>query len=561
MLTRTRQPNQWSAGYSPVVYEFESSFDSLYTTLSRQVTLYEDSNGFVKWTFSGAHGFVVGQPIILVNPPDSVGGVQVVISVPNAFSVVTDKGYDDSGIVLPASFAFGYADQYRMVVQVRAIIDSVDTLIGTITVPYTLDGVTPVFQVDVSGALKQYITQNLHTFTEGLELNEDSFLKFYIKYAEGYLQGSGGLTVYTVGDFETDINSAYAINYRWIVNGCMQYGTTDINDFVVNGSQEARWLTDKPGCKGVLNVDRSAFAYFISETFETSQDWVFKQWTVDVNGNIIDSKFENDHSARTDGSYSWLVNFDNLTYTGAKYIKAQMYLEETLEVESEDVVSLSNSGGFCRWVINGAFDNIYVGKKIYPDAQGGGGTDSWVGVQYITQVISATEFITDRVYDDSLSGDAVIYEYQQEALTEEICWLIDTECHRYETELHWLNTPGGYDSFSFTGKRDKSRRVERLGEIKYQLFPDNFIPPNRQHAFIKHNSRDKITARHTELDQETYEWLCSMIESQDIFIRENGQNYPVNIDLDSVVMWSDGAKVNTIEFDFIRSYDRVVQTR
>ncbi|HEY0771056.1 MAG TPA: hypothetical protein VGD31_12060, partial [Sphingobacteriaceae bacterium] len=379
-LTRSRQPYQWQAVYNPIIYEFESSYINRWIDYGalKTVSSITNENGFNKVTTTGAHGYEAGDYVEVIDDDGNTfdfTGVQLITSVTST-TFITDRAYS-SGISADTSVS-KYAKNYAACLQVRAIIDGTDTLIATIKQQPEMELVSgtnyrPVFLFDVSKVLQTYINKqgyDVHSLTvEGLERNENSFLKYYVKFAEAFIEGVSGEPEFTIQSYSTDQNAGYGTNYRFALNAAIQYdeqiGTDDkLEQYLVTGTQQAKWLTDRPSCAHYLKPGDGALAYLITETYETSEDWVFKVWTEDENGNEVDLKRDNDHSARTEGSYSWLVNFDNLDYTGAKYIKAQLFEEITRDSASPyTITSLTNSGGFCRYVVDSPID-LYVGRKI-----------------------------------------------------------------------------------------------------------------------------------------------------------------------------------------------------
>lgn len=575
-LTRTREPDRWSPVYNPIIYEFESSYLNYWIGLALTVSSITDENGFNKVNFFGVHGLEVGDVVEIVDDDGTevaFGGVQIVTSVPSSTSIITDKAYTN-GISNDTS-VYKYARDYKCSLEVRGIVDSVDTSLGFIEQQPVLELVSgttyrPVFTFDVAEVLKQYINNqeyDVHSLTvEGLETNENSYLKYYVKFAEEFSEGVSGATEFVTQAYTTDTDSSYGNNYRWSLNAAMQYDeqigeTYKLEQYLVDGVRVAKWLTDRPECSTKLKTDTAALAYFISEEFETSQDWVFKVWIENALGVELDAKYDNDHSARIEASYSWLVNYDNLTYTDGKYIKARLYEEATRDnAQPFTITSLTNSGGFCRYVVDSAID-LYIGRKIDVEIDSGGSA-TFEGIQYVTQIINSTTFITDRAWGDSLGSDTSVYLYIPGILTEEICWEIDEECARFEYPLYWLNKKGGYEQFTLTGKAVKTNNVERVGKIKYNLLPDSFGPPNRQLANLFNNSSRTIKLSDKEYDEDVHEWLTSdLMETPDLYLLVGANLIPLNILNDSMVILSDGAKVNIVEFECEYAFERVTQSR
>lgn len=569
-LTVTRRPFEWSAAYNPMIYELESSLTNFYLTAGFTLVTISDENGFQLIELVNPHPWEVGDVIAVTNNAGDVLWISTVTSVPSANEIVIDKDYLSS-LFSGATTVYGYANNYRCAIEVHAFIDSVDTTIGVWRQEPTLnDTDEPVFQFDIAPVLREFINDDeydVHSLTvQGLELNNNSFIKFYIEFAEEYDIGDDGETVYTNHGYTPDQDVDYDIYYRWCNNAALQYdeliGVSDKMDgFVVqSGQSDTRFLTDMPSGVVRLKKDSFAFVYFLLNEANIALNFKLNIRTKDAEGNLIDFSIIDPASPSAAGSFSMLVDYSSLDTDGAKYACAQLVVGGLSPI-GIPAGNVGNDGGFTEW--GGLTGHTFnPGDTVYIDIEGD--FPDYEGEQEVLST-TANTITTDRTFAGALPGEPVIFVYlvePEEVVSEELCWLVDEECERYSYEFVFLNKKGGYDTFTMLGKADKSTNVERTGDIKYQILPDSFSPPNRQYASLQINSRRTLTARHRELNNTVFEWLVTtLIDSQDIYVVEDGNLIPINLQTDSVIHLTDGAKLNTLQFDFIYAFDRVTQSR
>lgn len=571
-LTRIREPFEWNPVYNPIIYELESTYSRYFLTSAFTINTIADENGFQLIETSTNHGREVGDVVVVTNNSNEILWISTVTSVPNLDEMVIDKDYESS-LGSGATFVYGYAANYRASIQVHAILPDGDTVIATVRQMGTLVGNTPTFQFDVSQILADYINANqydVHSLTaQGLTENVNSYLKFYIAFAEEYDIGDNGETVYTNFDYETDENASYETNYRWCNNSAFQYdeliGASDkLNGYLVQSSQtDTKFLTDMPSGVVPLKPDQFAFLYFLISEENPDITYSLKITTKNAQGATIEQTIFTPDSYPGEGDFSLLMSYAGMDTAGAKTVCAQLFHGGIIG-DGIQAANVINDGGFTEWGGGGMAGHSFTpGQMVYVDIVDQD-VPGYEGAQEVLSITGST-ITTDRTFTGSLPGDPIVFIYlfiEEENLTEELCWLVDTDCDRYEYQMVFLNKKGGYDTFNFIGKADRSLKVNREGDIKYQLLPDSFVPSNRQFASLRINSRQRIKITHNEKNATVYDWLTTtLLESQDIYLLEEGILLPVNLLTETVVTFTDGAKLNVLEFDFEFAYERVTQTR
>ena len=201
-LTLVTQPAIQSAVYNPITYLFSSDVRDDYTIgsqLSVGAGNITNTNGYVTF-FSAAHGLLQGD-FILVTDQANLSNLLGVVYITQLIDVNTFVTNIPFTITNSASvFFYLYYNNYNSVIRIFGYFDCIADygLLAKIVLKPFFDGGFCNFYIDISDVLKDFnsdcntaaggISADLYPLTSTLTLqnNEQSFLKFYISYAEGF---------------------------------------------------------------------------------------------------------------------------------------------------------------------------------------------------------------------------------------------------------------------------------------------------------------------------------------------------------------------------------------
>jgi len=199
-LTIEVEANTYSAVYNPIVFEFSSDVAADYTIgAAQEVEGFNNYNGYVQ-IFNGAgHGLLVGDFIKITQDGGlaGLGGIWIVTAILNYDTFVINAPYTTA----PSSsvFYFKYLNNYNAIIRVYGYFDCITGygLLAKIQLkPYFVDGFC-YFSIDISDILKDFnsecntiegMTSNLFPLVSPptIQTNSQSFIKYYISYAEGF---------------------------------------------------------------------------------------------------------------------------------------------------------------------------------------------------------------------------------------------------------------------------------------------------------------------------------------------------------------------------------------
>jgi hypothetical protein len=199
-LTIELEANTYNAVYNPIVYEFSSDVRSDYT-IGAEIQAdngQDNNNGYLKLNFSSPHGLLVGDFIKIL---DNVG-----IDAYNGIWIITEVVGDSFTINAPfvgvgtGNITFyKYLRNYNAVIRVFGYFNCIANygLLAKVQLkPYFVDGYC-YFSIDISDILKDFntecnttegMTSNLFPLVSPptIQTNNQSFIKYYISYAEGF---------------------------------------------------------------------------------------------------------------------------------------------------------------------------------------------------------------------------------------------------------------------------------------------------------------------------------------------------------------------------------------
>jgi hypothetical protein len=199
-LTIELEANTYNAVYNPIVYEFSSDVAADYTIGSEtEAEAFSNYNGYVQLFNGSGHGLLQGDYIKISQDGSVAGlaGIWIVTKVIDGDNFVINAPYT----IAPTSpvFYFKYLNNYNAIIRVYGYFECLTDygLIAKIQLkPYFKDGFC-WFSIDISDILKDFnascnttegMTSNLFPLVSPpiIQSNFNSFIKYYISYAEGF---------------------------------------------------------------------------------------------------------------------------------------------------------------------------------------------------------------------------------------------------------------------------------------------------------------------------------------------------------------------------------------
>ena len=201
-LTISVEPNSSTAVYNPIVFEFDSDVASDFTIggeIESETTT--NNNGYVQiFNSSAGHGLLQGDFIKISQNGgiSSLSGIWIVTKIIDTETFVINAPYT----IAPTSpvWYFKYLKNYNAVIRVFAynLCDASYKLIAKLTLKPRFVGGFCKFYIDVADILKDFnnecntaddvISGDLFPLISApiIQTNNNSFLSFYISYAEGF---------------------------------------------------------------------------------------------------------------------------------------------------------------------------------------------------------------------------------------------------------------------------------------------------------------------------------------------------------------------------------------
>jgi hypothetical protein len=201
-LTISTEPSSYTAVYNPIIFEFDSDVNSDFTIggeIESETT--SNYNGYIQiFNGSTAHGLLVGDFIKISQDGGITGleGIYIVTKIIDIETFVINAPYT----IAPTSpvWYFKYLKNYNAVIRVFAynLCDASYKLIAKLTLKPIFVGGYCKFYIDIADILKDFnnecntadnvISGDLFPLISPptIETNNNSFLKFYISYAEGF---------------------------------------------------------------------------------------------------------------------------------------------------------------------------------------------------------------------------------------------------------------------------------------------------------------------------------------------------------------------------------------
>jgi hypothetical protein len=200
-LTIEVEANTYSAVYNPIVFEFSSDVAADYTIGGEiEAEGFTNTNGYCTiFNSSAPHGLLQGDFIKISQDGGLAGlaGIWIVTTIIDSETFVINAPYTTA----PSSpvWYFKYLNNYNAIIRVYGYFDCIAGygLLAKIQLkPYFVDGFC-YFSIDISDILKDYntecnttegMTSNLFPLVSPpiIQTNNQSFIKYYISYAEGF---------------------------------------------------------------------------------------------------------------------------------------------------------------------------------------------------------------------------------------------------------------------------------------------------------------------------------------------------------------------------------------
>ena len=201
-LTISTEPNSYTAVYNPIIFEFDSDVASDFTIgAEKESETTSNYNGYIQiFNGSTAHGLLVGD-FIKISQDGGITGLEGIY--------IVTKIIDNDNFVINAPYTiaptgqvwyYKYLKNYNAVFRVFAynLCDANYKLIAKLTLKPRFIGGYCKFYIDVADILKDFnnecntaddvISSDLFPLISApiIQTNNNSFLSFYISYAEGF---------------------------------------------------------------------------------------------------------------------------------------------------------------------------------------------------------------------------------------------------------------------------------------------------------------------------------------------------------------------------------------
>jgi hypothetical protein len=126
-------------------------------------------------------------------------------------------------------------------------------------------------------------------------------------------------------------------------------------------------------------------------------------------------------------------------------------------------------------------------------------------------------YITDIIADSTVSWVVTGYDVSDNQVTTRYGFYIDEDCKYNPVHVYWLNQMGGWDSFSFIKKNERSIEVEKK---RYKAYQGDFNLATSTNPYETKNYTRELTEREPIVNtfiNLTSDWLC---ESEFKFMRD-----------------------------------------
>lgn len=127
---------------------------------------------------------------------------------------------------------------------------------------------------------------------------------------------------------------------------------------------------------------------------------------------------------------------------------------------------------------------------------------------------------------------------------------IDDTCYLNPVRVVWLNRWGGYDAYTFEGEAINGQSTTSLSRERYR--GQGATASSRGRGYTKRNTIKQIVASTGLLTKETREWLSELFGSPDIYIVQNNQYIPVQVQ-DGAYQW--GSDSDSISINITYAYN------
>ena len=246
---------------------------------------------------------------------------------------------------------------------------------------------------------------------------------------------------------------------------------------------------------------------------------------------------------------------------GPKTRKIQLGQVEYLSLINWDNSSLYSMRALFRSYdsVGNTLDENYIdlgsSTKIHKVLQLGVGTKNMEGFLDLTGAAYYTVFIWDN---GTLKNQ----------ISEEITFLIDTECYRFtQKRLMWLNRLGGWDFFTFNLRSDKTIDINR-NEFKRNLRSYdsgtglyNYSMGDRGRTTYIVEASESETCFSNWIRDDEMSWMEELYTSPEVYLIEDTTNMlPINITDDSVTLGkAENYGLVSYSITFKHSNDRIIQ--
>lgn len=267
----------------------------------------------------------------------------------------------------------------------------------------------------------------------------------------------------------------------------------------------------------------------------------------------------------------------NREYFATAYVSILLpnYLNETGFFENTEFVYLkptTYSLAECRevWGLQTAQTSlVYQALIVYDNGNYrtrygfGNGTNRWIDIKTIFNTGANTSINLGLYLNGTLSRyakgatfyiDRIELRGPIEYLSAEYTINIDQDCSNQEITLKWLNNLGGWDQYTFTGKKDYTVDIE--DDVRYikdvtQDWDSDFINGTEEEEIHSRTHRDFVTVRSQYVDKDYLDnVLKGILKSPKVYRVGDTKLLTVLIERGSYKIYTDMDRVYSIQFDF-----------
>lgn len=619
-LNKIREPNRWSSGANPIIFGFDSDIVPVVTAAgmggSNPITAIVDDNGYAQIQATGTV-FVSTGGYLRANNSLYSGIFKVIRQSTTNYTIDTPYIGNSSGGTIEPYFNnySGLLNLFVETVEGSGIYKKVFSYSQRMNPDSQ-------FIFDLMGVLGKMVSHENFGYASLIRKASNSFRRYYVAYSEQYEQVQvDGVYRMEVQDFTTDEIDGCAPDS--LIDGSF---TTDDGSWNNSGEGETWEITEGKAKMIFGTETESQYwsktialtagkYYCITFTYaaslcdtENTKLYVFLTGVdptdISQQRNLaiitepgtytfcftaedqVNLSFKVTSEVPCEGDYTTLDNvvlYDNLGCANLRFVNnsVEQYLQQpgsTYKLE--------------RYVMNGNPDKQFLTlyprnhrKKVKADDLeylgiiSGGLLDATLEYEYFSKTgaslgtdSEAIDIEEEARYDLMIMPtlpvgtdyftvkivNGLVSPVESETFTYEI----DEKCHKYAYRLHWLNSLGATDSFTFAGKASYNSDTIREGEVKRNLLPDNFQPQFPQYETLSVIAKEGMVISSGFVKREVFDWLYGVVRSKQVRLEMEIEGERVQVPVrvkGNPSRYMDGDKKIKLEMEIVFAFDILSQ--